>query len=131
MAEPLGLGGGEQRFKAPQGRILVLDQAEVRAGQIDAYRDSCLNTYKPAAARRGMTLEAIWMAPPVVLDSGCNTLFLLWSFPDLAAFWRARFADVETKAEWWRSTAQLVVSRRRTFLTDVMNQYDVHTSVSD
>lgn len=99
-------------------KIWILDEAEPVAGMIEHYRDACLDHYRPGAEARSMALEAVWLSPPLILDCGANSLYFLWSFSDLGAFWRARFADTEAKAAWWSATAHMVRERRRSILTD-------------
>ena len=106
------------RSTAANNRIFILDEAEIREGSVEAYRDAVISGYKPGATARGMMLEAIWLSPPLILDGGGNSLYVLWSYPDLGAFWRARFADTDAKSEWWKQTASMTVSRKRSFLTD-------------
>ena len=107
-------------------KIYVLDQADVNAGMVEIYRGACLNRYYPGAAARGMTLEAIWLTPPLILHGAGNTLYFLWSFPNLEEFWVGRFADVEAKGEWWASTAHMVQDRKRSILTNFMREDNVY-----
>lgn len=78
-----------------------------------------------------MALEAIWLAPPLILNGGGNLIYILWSFPSLEAFWSARFVEAEAKSAWWASTANMVRDRRRTILTDFTRASDVRAFVPD
>lgn len=107
-------------------RIFILDEIEVRPGVLADYRQRYRQRYRPAAERRGMTLENSWQSPggrdyadrPV-------TLYYLWSVPDVAAWWAMRFsrtADGQDerfdKLAWWRWSDRLTLRRKRSILTE-------------
>lgn len=124
-------GAAEEAGSSNRAKIHLLDQAEIHDGMVEAYRAACIDQYLPEASVRGMTLEAVWLSPPLILRRGGNTLYFLWSFPDLDSFWRARFLDAEAKREWWAATAHMVRSRSRAFLSDFMRADHVHAPVTD
>jgi hypothetical protein len=99
--------------------IYVLDRYAARPGRVEELRSGFEARYLPAARRRGLTLEGLWISPPLELPEQGNELFVLWSLPDEKAFWQMRFAsgeDPEVLA-WWRDADALVTSRERKFLS--------------
>ena len=113
-----GRAGWSARARIEVARIWILDEIEPKPGLIDRYRREYLADYAPAARDRGMTLESVRMTPPVALPAGGNRLHFLWSVPDLAGWWRMRFAGEADKQRWWARSAELAVTRTRRFLTD-------------
>jgi len=99
-------------------RILVIDEVWPLTGMVETYRDAYLADYAPAARRRGMTLEAVLLTPPLVLAEGGNRLTFVWSIPDASGFWPVRFADEDTKHAWWDRSAAMTHRQERTLHTD-------------
>jgi hypothetical protein len=101
------------------GKVYILDEVQPNPGGVEAYRAAYLAQYAPKARERGMTLEAVRLAPPVELAQGGNTLSFLWSTPDVKAWWAMRLGGEADKAAWWTRSAELPVSRTRRYFTDL------------
>jgi hypothetical protein len=98
--------------------IWLLDRYQVKPGRLGELQSGFESRYLPGARRRGLTLVGRWLTPPLELAEQGNELLVLWSLPDLAAFWKMRAEsgrDPEV-ATWWREADTLVVSRERRFL---------------
>jgi hypothetical protein len=112
-------------------KIYILDEIVVREEQFAQLRDAYAKEYVPAARSRGMHLEKVWRAPPVELAGRMATLHILWSVPDVAAWWGMRLGaaranpdldvpiegDVE-KTKWWRFVDSIANGRKRSFLVE-------------
>jgi hypothetical protein len=113
---------------AGSSKVFMLDEIVVKPGLVAAYRDAYFDQYVPGAINRGMTLEAAWRTPPVDLPEKEATLYFVWSFPNLEAWWimrvgaeryhgRAENADDGAgKLAWWREAESMTVLRKRALL---------------
>jgi hypothetical protein len=98
--------------------VHVLDELTVRAGRLDAVLARIDRDYLPGATARGMTLVGVWRTPPVELHEDASQIVVLWSLPDVSAWWamrRAAGADTGVSA-FWASIADDVVARSRRML---------------
>ena len=100
-------------------KVFILDEAVVRPGLAAAYRDAYMARYAPNAKKRGMTLENIWLTPPLELREGSNTVCFLWSVTGAMGWWamRAGMRDDASVSAWWTESDTMTVSRRRAFLS--------------
>lgn len=99
--------------------VFVLDQIQLHAGKLDAFREALDSRYLPAASSRGLQLVDAWLSPPLELHDAGNEIILLWSLPDVAGFWemrRLQGEDSETE-RWWRDVSPWIASRSRRFMT--------------
>ena len=101
-------------------RIFALDRLFVPPGELARCRRLVSESYLPGARERGMTLEGSWVAPPLELSDADTHLVLLWSLPDVAAFWsmRGRAGADPGVAAFWAEIDALVTRRERRFLAD-------------
>ena len=99
--------------------IFVLDQIALHPGKLAAFREKLKKEYVPAATSRGLTLIDSWLTPPLDLHDEGNELVLLWSLPDLGAFWEMRRLQGEDPGveQWWRDAEPYIASRSRRFMT--------------
>lgn len=105
--------------------IMILDEIVVQPGQAAAYRRAHAARYRPAAERRGLTLEHAWQGPAGRdWDDLPVALYYLWSVPDVAAWWAQRLSRTEDggderwdKLAFWQEVAPLTLSRRRSTLS--------------
>jgi hypothetical protein len=113
-------------------KIFVLDEIEVLETQFQRLRDAYMQRYVPSANARGMTLEGAWRSPTIALADRTATFRVLWSVPDVTAWWGMRLGarranaelDVgidgdEEKSQWWNFVDSIAIGRRRNFMTDV------------
>lgn len=96
-------------------KVIVMDEAWPLAGMVEAYRDAYLADYAPGARRRGMTLEAVLLSPPLILAEGGNRITFVWSLADSAAFWPMRFTEDDGKRAWWERGATMTLRQERSF----------------
>ncbi|BBT15308.1 hypothetical protein WP8S17C03_13570 [Metapseudomonas otitidis] len=83
--------------------ILILDEIPLDPGRIGPVLDALETGYLPACAARGLTLKQRWVSPPVRVPGQLNTLWLLWSVADVAAYYAMRgAAGAEVRAFWDR-----------------------------
>lgn len=108
-------------------KIYIQDQITVRPGALEAFRSAYLGDYAKQARERGMTLESVRLSPPFEWREGTNTLHILWSVPSVEEWWSMRIGGVagrpldtagDNLGDWWASTADLVLNRRRDVLVD-------------
>ncbi len=108
------------------GRVLILDEIDVKPGMARAVREAYAAAYRPAAEARGMVLEAAWQHPPAIdVPELPATLFYLWAVEDEAGWWRQRLSrspegvdEREAKLAFWQSIAPMTTGRKRRTLTD-------------
>ena len=112
-------------------RILILDEIVVKPGQAAVYRAAYQRDYMPGAQRRGMQLEQSWRNPPLQetdaeIDELPTTFYFLWSVEGVEGWWRMRMSRDENGADerfekhrWWLQSAQMTLTRKRTFLSDM------------
>lgn len=106
-------------------RIFILDEIVVKPGQLAAYREAYRTHYRPAAERRGMTLENAWQSPAGRdYDTLPVTLYYVWSVADVDAWWAMRFSRTPEglderfeKHGWWQWSDAMTLSRNRRTLT--------------
>jgi hypothetical protein len=101
--------------------VFVEDRIVVASGRLAALRALLGERYLGPASARGLALLGSWITPPAELPGRDTELVLLWSLPELAAFWRMRAAasaDAELAALWSEVDA-LAVRRERRFLAPV------------
>jgi hypothetical protein len=103
-------------------RILIMDEVEVHAGSAGAFHDAYLQRYAPGAKKRGMTLESSWRTPVADIPERPATLYFIWSVPDSQAWWAMRVGTDDEKKTWWHSVEDLILRRRRLFLTDLAGE---------
>lgn len=99
-------------------RIIVIDEVWPLTGMVEAYRDAYLSDFAPRARQRGMTLEAVLLSPPVILEEGGNRITFIWSLPDAPAFWTMRFAEYDMEKVWWEDGAKMAHRQERSIHTD-------------
>ena len=101
--------------------VFVEDRIVVSAGGLAALRALLGERYLAGAERRGLTLVGSWLAPPAELPGHDSELVLVWSLPDLAAFWRMRAAGSADPglAALWSEVDALAVRRERRLLAPV------------
>ncbi len=131
----MAAGNAKRRAKVPDtpstepstGKVFILDEAVVRPGMAVAYRDAYMARYAPNAKQRGMTLEQVWLTPPLLLREGSNTVCFLWSVPGAAGWWamRAGMRNDPSVSDWWTESDTMTVSRRRAFLSSFGEGADV------
>lgn len=100
--------------------IYIVDQITSKPGTGRLCLDAYMQRYAPGARERGMTLEHTWVAPPVWLDDGSNTLFFVWSVKGVSQVWATLVGPRRTSAAeewWWKEIAELISSRERFFLS--------------
>jgi hypothetical protein len=98
--------------------VYVIDQVTPRPGMAQRFLAAYLERYAPGARARGMTLEHSWVAPPVWLDDGANTLTFVWSVRGAAGWWAMAATARQDPAVadwWWNEAAAMVASRQRSF----------------
>ena len=98
--------------------VFVEDRIVVPPGRREEVRSLFEKRYREGAAQRGLTLVGSWATPPAELAEHDSELVLLWSLPDLAAFWRMRAlnsADGGLEA-FWRDVDAVALRRERRFL---------------
>lgn len=96
--------------------IRILDEITARPGMAAALETAYREGYFPLAEKRGMTLEAAWMAPPAPMPDKPNSLTFLWSVPDVPAWWKMRYGAFDPQvAAFWQSIEPMVLERRRVF----------------
>lgn len=98
--------------------VYVIDQVTPRPGMAQQLLAAYLERYAPGAKARGMTLEHSWVAPPVWLADGSNTLTFVWSLQGAASWWATTAAARQDPAVtdwWWNEAAPMIASRQRSF----------------
>jgi hypothetical protein len=101
--------------------IYIVDQVTSQTGAGRKFLDAYMQRYAPAARERGMTLEHTWVAPPVWLEDGSNTVFFVWSVKGVAQVWNSLVGPRRTSAAedwWWKEAAELIAIRERFFLSN-------------
>jgi hypothetical protein len=101
--------------------VYIVDQIIPKPGLGRAFLDAYTQRYAPGARERGMTLEHTWVAPPVWLEDGSNTLFFVWSVKGAKGVWGSLIGGRRGSALdewWWKDAAEMVVSRERFFLSN-------------
>jgi hypothetical protein len=100
--------------------VYIVDQITAKPGAGRAFLDAYMQRYAPGASERGMTLEHTWVAPPVWLDDGSNTLFFVWSVKGASGVWGSLIGGRRGAAldEWWKDAAEMIVTRERFFLSN-------------
>jgi hypothetical protein len=102
--------------------VFIVDQITAKPGMARAFIDAYTERYVPNAKGRGMTLEHSWVAPPVWLEDGSNTLFFVWSVKGGAkGVWGSLIEGRRgnTLDEWWwKDAASMIVNRERFFLSN-------------
>ena len=99
--------------------VYIVDQVTSKPGAGRAFLDAYMQRYAPGAKERGMTLEHTWVAPPVWLEDGSNTLFFVWSVKGVSAGLglsggvRARTSAAEDW--WWKEAAEMIATPRAVF----------------
>ena len=102
-------------------KIFIVDQITSKPGAGHKLLDAYTQRYVPGGKERGMTLEHTWVAPPVWLEDGSNTLFFVWSVEGVAQVWASLVGPRRTSAAeewWWKDAAELIASRERFFLSN-------------
>jgi hypothetical protein len=102
--------------------VYIVDQITSKPAMGRAFLDAYMQRYAPDAKGRGMTLEHTWVAPPVWLDDGSNTLFFVWSVKGGAkGVWGSLIGGRRGNALdewWWKDAASMINSRERFFLSN-------------
>ena len=102
--------------------VYIVDQITPKSGGGRAFLDAYMQRYVPDARERGMTLEHTWVAPPVWLEDGSNTLFFVWSVAGGAkGVWGSLIGGRRGNALdewWWKEAAPMIVTRERFFLSN-------------
>jgi len=101
--------------------VYIVDQITPKPGMGRAFLDTYMQRYAPDATQRGMNLEHTWVAPPVWLEDGSNTLFFVWSVKGAKGVWGSMIAGRRGNALdewWWKDAAAMIVSRERFFLSN-------------
>jgi hypothetical protein len=101
--------------------IYIVDQVTSKTGAGRKFLDAYMQRYAPGAKERGMTLEHTWVAPPVWLEDGSNTLFFVWSVKGVAEVWSSLVGPRRTSAAedwWWKEAVELIATRERFFLSN-------------
>jgi hypothetical protein len=99
--------------------IYILDRVSIKPGQLSRYQQRLREQYLPGARARGLQLVGSWVTPPLEVEQG-NELLLLWSLPDVRAFWAMRAGGGDPDAvAFWQQAAQLGEHRERRFLCRV------------
>jgi hypothetical protein len=101
--------------------VFVEDRIVVPPGRLAAVRALLAERYLGPARERGLALLGAWITPPAELPGHASELLLLWSLPDLAAFWRMRGAAAADPAvaALWAELDALASRRERRFLAPV------------
>jgi len=101
--------------------VFVEDRIVVPPGRLAAVSALLGERYLAGASARGLALVGSWITPPAELPGRDTELVLLWSLPDLAAFWRMRAAGSADAglAALWGEVDALAVRRARRFLAPV------------
>ncbi|MGO9058518.1 MAG: hypothetical protein ACLQU2_14200 [Candidatus Binataceae bacterium] len=101
--------------------VYIVDQVTAKPGSGQAFLDAYMKSYAPGAQERGMTLQHTWVAPPVWIEDGSNTLFFVWTVKGVSQVWASLVAPRRTSAAeewWWKEAAQMIVNRERFFLSN-------------
>jgi hypothetical protein len=101
--------------------IHYLDRIVAKPGRAKAILELYMEKYVPAARARGMTLVHRWVSPPVWLGNQSNTLCIIWTVQGAGAWWQAAIParrDPEV-LRFWNEIEALIVSRTRSFFSDV------------
>jgi hypothetical protein len=101
--------------------VYIVDQITPKPGAGRSFLDAYMQRYAPGARERGMTLEHTWVAPPVWLEDGSNTLFFVWSVKGAKEVWSSLFSARRLSSVddwWWKDAAEMIVSRERFFLSN-------------
>ncbi len=119
-------------------KIHILDEITCPQSRWVELRDAVHSRYLPSARQRSMTLEGMWRSPPVELADRSITLHILWSVPNIGAWWGMRLGaaranpnlDVEIEGDdekiaWWRYVDGIALSRKRIFMLNAGDSLDV------
>ncbi len=101
--------------------VYIVDQITTKPGAGRAFLDAYTQRYAPGARERGMTLEHTWVAPPVWLEDGSNTLFFVWSVKGAKEVWGSLIGGRRGSALddwWWKDAAEMIMARERFFLSN-------------
>lgn len=95
--------------------VFVIDRVVTAPGCAQKFIDAYLADYAPGARDRGMTLWDILVSPPIWFDDQANVVTITWSLPSAQAWWQMTWQGRSdpTLAQWWDSTADLVIERNR------------------
>jgi len=101
--------------------VFIEDRIQVPSGRLGELRALLGARYRTGAEARGLTLVGSWIAPPAELPDRDSELLLLWSLPDLAAFWSMRGAAAADPAvaALWSEIDAIAVRRERRLLAPV------------
>ena len=96
-------------------RIFVIDELQLRAGQLDAFLEALEVRYRPGAEERGQSLLQVLVSPPTRTLDVPQSVTLLWQLEGVAGFWgaRSRNATEEVVGFWADCDARWVASRTR------------------
>lgn len=109
------------------GRVLILDELDVKPGMSSRIRKAYRDHYRPAAERRGMKLVSAWQHPPAIdIAELPATLFYLWSVNGEAGWWKQRLSrkpdgsdERADKDAFWQSLGPMLLGRKRRVLTEM------------
>lgn len=101
--------------------IYVVDQVVARPGQARAFLKAYRERYAPGAQARGLVLERVLVSPPMWLEDQSNTLTITWTLQGVPAWWQmsSQARPDPAVAVWWAEVDDMVVSRKRLFMSAV------------
>ncbi len=102
--------------------VVVLDEIVLPADRVEQWQQLWRDDYLPAAQQRGLALRGVWRGWTERPDE--VSVVVCWSLPRVAQYWVARWSASDDPAveEFWRTTDELAVSRRRTSLENVLSE---------
>ena len=99
--------------------VSILDELEIRPGQLAAFLESVERDYRPGAEARGMRLVHRWVTPPVEQPGLVNRVLLVWEVDGVEGFWRMRSQNAAPEvAAFWQATEAFVAQRTRRYAAE-------------
>jgi hypothetical protein len=100
----------------PDDSIYVLDELELKPGQLDAFLEAMEARYRPAAEARGQKLIHTWVTPPTETLGITQSVLLVWHLAGIPGFWTMRSQNASPEvAAWWADSGEFIASRTRRF----------------
>ena len=118
MADSRGTGeAGGSGEAASVDPVFVVDELELRVGQLDAFLTALETGYRPGAEARGQRLLQVLVSPPTRSLEIPHAVTLLWQVEGIAGFWgvRSQNATEDVLSFWADCDARWVASRTRRY----------------
>jgi hypothetical protein len=116
-----GIGGGNSEAAMSQTNtqdesIYVLDELQLKPGQLAAFLEAMETHYRPGAEARGQQLIHTWVTPPTHTPGITQNVLLVWRLSGVEGFWTMRSQNASPEvAEWWAESVDYIESRTRRF----------------